>query len=177
MYTYALANICLQMFTFIVYLGQCKARPFNFDSVFLFFVYFWFFLSVLQQIILLWLLYDLQRFITMVHCPPWISLCANFMGTSYILIQGLSGSNQILCSYLMRQRQFTYDTKNLAWSSNQIRNTELLNCSNCIFWLTYIMFSDSGSTGPQILHRKHVTEIHLGQSLECWSNLSRLRFD
>ena len=26
-------------------------------------------------------------------------------------------------------------------------------------------------------HWKHVTKIHLGQSLECWSNVSQLRFD
>ncbi len=32
-----------------------------------------------------------------------------------------------------------------------------------------------GKFGTQ--HRKHVTEIHHGQNLECWSHLSQLRFE
>ncbi len=48
------------------------------------------------------------------------------------------------------------------------------------------MVLTSLSTSPSIYlrdirgvppHWKHVTKIHLGQSLECWSNLSQLRFD
>ena len=66
--------------------------------VYFFFIYFLFFVSFAV----------LQRSMAKVHWPPWISLLANFMGTSYICFLKLSIGHQIIPKSLYMPSRIFY---------------------------------------------------------------------